>query len=49
MDSESLKIILNLSDENLLMKRTILSIAVMLKQRKMFPVQESGISEISCL
>jgi hypothetical protein len=49
MDSNDLKIILNLKEENMLMHRAIVDAAIALKNRKQHLVLEYGISDVSFL
>jgi hypothetical protein len=49
MDAEALKIILNLKEENTLLKRAIVDAAVVLKKRKEHPVMEYDIQDVSFL
>ena len=49
MDSETLKIILDLKEENALLKRAMLDAAVMLHSRRVHTVAKYGVEEASIL
>jgi hypothetical protein len=49
MDAEALKIILDLKEENTLLKRAMLDAIIALRSRKEHPMPEYGISDVSFL
>jgi hypothetical protein len=49
MDSESLKIILALKEENVLLKRAITDAYLMLRRRMEYPVVEYGMQDVEFL